>query len=618
MRKFYNFIFIFILITHHSELKAQEVIVEATQLYEERIESSRTATVIHLDNDQQLKSQTVAEILNKIPGVEVIRQGGIGQTTSAFIRGARSEDTLVLIDGTEANDAMSPAFGYDFSTMSSENIERIEVYRGPQSVRFGAGALGGVINIVTRTGKGKIESAYLGEFGSFTTSRQSITNSGAVENFNYSIAGSTLSTNGFSAASEKSANTEADGARVCSGSIKIDWAPTQSARLETTLRYTIADLEIDSHGGLNGDDPNNKTISQQLITGVTGTERFFADQLKVSLGAYFSDVNRKGRNEPDTNNATDSAEKFLSENRKIQTEVEWLLGEVHTLRFGLNYRDESGTSESVFNGVSAFIPRKKQTVMGESITYLFESETWFFDLGTRLDQSSKVSSVPSYRASLGRILANTKVFVSYGTGYKLPSLYQLYSTYGDENLQRENSTTLEATLERKLSEKSNLMLSVFENKFREMIDFNMTTNRYFNLSKSSSHGFEVQSSIEMTPSLQLSGSYTYLESKDESTNLKLLRRPQNVVALSAELRKDNYQFFTEYRYRGEREDADPGAFNRITMKSYSLISLGGYYNFKEWFKLHARIENLFDESYEEVAGYGSMRRSFFVGLSGNF
>ena len=618
MRIYYRFLFVCLLITTYSKLEAQEIVVEAAQLSEERIEPSRTATVVEIDKDQHSKAQTVAEVLKKIPGVEVVRQGGIGQTTSIFIRGARSEDTLVLIDGVEANDAMSPASGFDFSTMTSENIERIEVYRGPQSVRFGAGALGGVINIVTKIGKGKIQSSYVGEIGSYETNRQSVVSSGSNKDFNYSVAGSVLSTKGFSAASEKSGNTETDAAEVNSGSIKLGWTLGPTRKLETTLRYAVAKIDIDSQGGQGGDDPNNKTISRQLVTGIVGTERFFSDQLKVSLGVYFSEVARKNRNEADANKTTDSTEHFLSENRKIQNEVEWLIGDFHTLRLGLNYRDESGTSESTFNGAASFIPRKTQSVSGQSLTYLFESGTWFFDLGTRFDQSSKLGSITSYRSSLGQQFSHAKIFITYGTGYKLPSLYQLYSSYGDENLQQENSATTEATFVQKFTEKSSFKVSIFENKFLEMIDFNMATNRYFNLSKSRSQGFELQSSTQATPILKLSGSYTYLESKDESTNLKLLRRPQNVLSLSAHVEKDNYQFYSEYLFRGEREDVDPIAFNRTTMGSYSLISLGGAYSFKEWLKLNVRIENLLNANYEEVAGFGTMGRAFFVGLSGNF
>lgn len=605
-----------------SQANAQNVVVESTKINEEKIEPSRSSTIITAENIKTQNSATVANILAKVPGLTVVKQGGVGQTTSVFIRGARSEDTLVLIDSMEANDAMSPGGGFDFSSMTLENIERIEVYRGPQSVRFGGGALGGVINIITKEGANKPTIAYLTETGSYKTNRQAISTNGKIDNLGYSFGVDRYSTGGFSAASEKYGATEEDGAEVQSASGKLSWAVSKTAKMLATVRFTNTDVSIDTFGGPGGDDPNNKNKSKQLVTGISGSERFFEDRLKSTLGIYYSEIDRQGRNKPDAESLTDSIDRFLSENRKIQSENDFSFGENSTIRFSLQWRDESGHGDTILNGSPKNIDRKSQHTFGTSLTYLYDSETWFFDLGMRMDQSSTVSSISSFRSSLGRKLygTNTKIYLSYGTGYKLPTLYQLYSEYGNQNLKYEDAATVEATIVQEIAKGSSLTITTFENRYKNYIDWdpNPSPGRYYNISNAKTRGFEVQVSSKVSEEIELSGNYTYLEANDETTGLKLLRRPQNTWTLTANYQISSMDFVGHYIYRGERDDYDPDTFERISVPAYDLFSFGVSYEIKKYFKVFARIENAFDKKYEEVAGYGTAGRALYAGLSGDF
>ncbi len=616
----FQIICFFVILTSSPYAGAQEVIVEATNINEGKIEPSRSARIISESELRLQKATTVADVLRSIPGLEVVRQGGVGQTTSVFIRGARSEDTLVLIDGMEANDAMSPACGFDFSSMMTENIERIEIYRGPQSVRFGAGALGGVINIITKEGAAKSQFNYLAEAGSFQTDREALSSNGKTGDLAYSLGLERFSSRGFSAASERSGNTEPDGTSIGSISAKLVWNITRTAKAQATIRYTDANIEIDSHGGVGGDDPNNTTQAKQVITGLSASDRFFDEHLKSTFGLSYSEVDRTGRNEPNIGNTTDSRDHFLSENRKVHLENELTIGEYSTFRLGIQGRDESGLSNSILNGTPTSVDRKDQSVLGESLTYLFESESWFFDIGSRADHSSKVGAISSYRTSFGRkfLESEAKAYVSYGTGFKLPSLYQLYSTYGDQNLKQEDSDTIESTVEKKIGMNSLVIITAFENHYRNLIDYNMATSRYFNLSKARSRGFEFQASSTVKRALTLKGSYAYLETVDETTGLKLLRRPQNAWTAVGIYKIAAYEISGQYSFRGERDDIDPVSFQRISNGSYDLVNVGGSYQFKDWLKVYARIENVFDRKYEEVAGYGTAGQSIYAGLSGDF
>src|SRR5690606_23692837 len=148
---------------------ARKIIIEAS-----RIEPSRSTTIITSSEIEKSGANTVADLLRDIPGVELLRQGPMGQTASVFIRGARAESTLVLIDGMPVNDIMSPGAAFDFSVLSADSVSRIEVYRGPQSVRFGAGALGGVINILTKEGSPGVHTQTSLEAGSYNAWKTNI------------------------------------------------------------------------------------------------------------------------------------------------------------------------------------------------------------------------------------------------------------------------------------------------------------------------------------------------------------------------------------------------------------------------------------------------------------
>lgn len=604
-------------LTLASRVMAQNILVEATAIDEERIEPSRTSSVLTSADIKKKSPQTVADVLRNIPGFEVIRQGTFGQTTTVLIRGARSEDTLVLIDGVEANEAMSPASGYDFSSLSPENILRIEVFRGPQSVKFGAGALGGVINIITRDGS-MPSNWYSLEAGRYNLQRYALGSAGASGRLGYSFAADSLSTDGFSAASQSLGNHEKDGADVQSVSSKLSWRPDKISQVDATARYSHADIEIDYAGGSGGDDPNARTETRVFVTGLSGSRRFFDERLKSSLGFYFTETERDGFNRADAGRATTSTDHFLSENKKVQSDSEFALGEAHTLRLNLQWREEAGRAVSVFNGAKSGVGRKDQFVTGQSLTYLFEGEHWFYDVGARFDRSSTVGQVVSERASFGHQskALRAKFFISYGTGFKLPSLYQLYSSYGDKDLSEENSRTLEFTYEQKLSSEGQIHFTIFENRYDDLIDFNLITNKYFNISEARTRGVEVEGSLRFAPEFTLDASYTYLDAQDMTTNRSLLRRPFNSWATTLTYEHEKLTVFSEIRFKGKRFDVDASTFQKNRTEAYELVTLGGAYSFSRQLKLNARLENLFDINYEEVSGYGTPGISYFVGVTG--
>lgn len=595
-----------------------DILVQAPRLLDESIEASRSVSIIDEKEIRLKNPSTVADLLRDLPGVEVVRQGPIGQTTSVFIRGARSEDTLVLIDGVVANDAMSPAGGYDFSTLSPQNIDRIEVYRGPQSVRFGGGALGGVINIITKEGRGPARTRYFIEGGSYDTLRTALGFLGRSGTLGYSIAADGLQTRGFPAAAAQDGNTIPDGAKMSSASGKLTWQPDDISKINAVFRYTQANVSLDPHGGPAGDDPNDTSKSTQFLTSLEGQRRFLSERLKSTLGIYYSEVNRSDANLPDANNPENTADSFLSENQKIESNHELTLTDNHLLRVHLQWNRETGGSSSWFDGAETIIPRQEQSIFGEALTYLYESPIWFGDAGFRLNEQSRIGNIPSERASIGRFFDSTKTRMSltYGSGFKIPSLYQLFSNYGNQTLQWESSSTTELTVEQKFGDGMTGSLACFQNSYHNMIDFDPVTSKYLNVSAAISRGVEAQVNLQMSSDLNLDMNYTYLDSVDETTGWTLLRRPSHSGNLTVRYKRNSLEAFSQVHYVGERPDVDPITFARLTDVSFVVFNVGGAYLISQNMKLSARIENLFNQQYQEVAGYGTPGFSYYLGLSG--
>jgi vitamin B12 transporter len=604
-----------------SEVEAvKTVYVDAERISSQEIEASRSAVIFDEATINLKRPATVADILRDTPGIEVVRQGGVGQTTTVFIRGAKSESTLVLIDGIEVNDVMAPASGFDFSTLSASHIVRIEVYRGPQSVRFGAGALGGVINIITKEGRGPFGGEYFFEAGSFKTKRVAVAASARKGILGYSLAAEGFETDGFSAASREDGNYEKDSASFGSVSGKVVLSNNSTTRVESTLRYAQAEAELDRGGGSGADDPNNESSGDQLIAGLSGQTRFLNDQLLSTLGFYFGQNERDSENLADPSSTQTSKDHFKSENYKIEMGQELSVGDAHKIRFDLQWRGEKGEGESVFNGTPNNITEKDQAILGEAITYLYEDEKWFGDIGVRSDQPDELNDIISQRASFGRFLSskNSKVYVSYGTGFKLPSLYQLYSSFGNKNLVVEESQTVEATLQTAFTSFDKSSVTVFNNTFRDMIDYDSGTNKYLNISKARSRGVELQSQVYPIAELGLKSSFTYLEAIDESTGLRLLRRPSRTISIEGEYKINRWISFAKCTYRSRRPHSDPVTFARMTNGSYSVVDVGVEYELSSRLSLKARVDNLFDKKYEEVAGYGTAGLSGYAGLQGRF
>ena len=607
------------------------IVVTATKTEQPQAEIGSSTTIITAEDLKRTGKETVLEALRNVPGLDVVQTGGAGRTSNIFIRGAKSEHTLVMIDGVEMNDPVSPGRSYDFAHLTVDNIERIEIVRGPQSTLYGSDAIGGVIHIITKKGKGKPKFFISGEGGTYNTFREAAGLSGGTEWINFSLGISRFDTKGFSASHEKYGNTERDGYGNTSFSARIGLTPMENFEINFVARYSDARTDLDGKGGKGGDDPNYTSNSKQLFFRTHATLRLFNGRWEQKMGFSLSNHDRDYQNDIDSQHPYDSLKSFYDgQMLKIDWQHNLYLHKTNTLTIGVEYEQEKGESEysweSAWGPGKSVFPEKTSHITG---FYLQDGiklwESFFVTLGMRVDDHSRFGSATTYRIAPAYIFeTGTKVKATYGTGFKAPSLYQLYAPatawgpIGNENLKPERSKGWDAGIEQYLLADRLIMgATYFRNDFEDLIEFDWMRG-YINIARAETKGMEIFVSTLPLGDLTIRGSYTYTETKDKETGEKLLRRPKHKGNLSL-----NYRFLEKGNvnlgviYVGERDDWYPYS-NRVEAEAYTLINLAASYDITGNVQFFCRMDNLFDRDYEEITGYGTAGRSFYGGLKAIF
>jgi vitamin B12 transporter len=607
--------------------KIEEIVVTATRIETPSREVGSSVTVITNQQIEERQNTTVLEVLRTVPALDVVRSGGPGGQTSVFIRGAKSEHTLVLIDGIEMNDPITPGRSYDFANLTTDNIERIEIIRGPQSTLYGSDAIGGVINIITKRGKGRPSGFVSAEGGSFNTFREKAGVSGGNKWANYSLGISRWDTDGISAADEKDGNHEKDGYENTSISTKLGITPAENFDADFVLRYINAKADIDNSWGVL-DDPNNTADMEQLFFRTQARLSLFNDLWEQRLGCSLTDLDRDYRNDTDAKHPNDlDRSSYDGKILKFDWQHNLYLHETNTLTLGVETEKEKGQSdyysESALGTDTSTFEKENARTTGY---YLQDQvklwDSWFTTLGVRLDDHSRFGSETTYRIASAYLIrqTGTKLKGTYGTGFKAPSLYQLYSQYGDQNLDPEESTGWDIGVEQSLFDKKLILgATYFSNEFDELIEFESGTSRYINVAEAEARGVEVFASVRPIDDLTFLASYTYTDTEDKATGKDLLRRAKNKFGFDV-----NYRFIGKGNvnlglvYVGKRDDNDYSTYTRVELDDYVLVNLAASYDITRNIQIFGRAENLLDEDYEEVKGYGTPEVSAYAGVKLSF
>ncbi len=594
-------------------LELPNMVVTATRTETPEDEVGSAITVITAKDISDKNINNVADALRTVPGLDVVRSGSVGQQTSVFLRGANSNHTLVLVDGVEMNDPSSPTGAFDFAFLQTDNIERIEVLRGAASAAYGSDAMGGVINVITKKGEGKLKVTGVAEGGSYGTWKTGGNISGATERVNYSFDASRLETDGFSSADKNMGNLLPNGYRNTNLSGRTGFKVNESLDLGITLRYVEGKAFLDNGGGKGADDPNSYGTFNELFTRGFGHLKLLDGLWEQTLGVAYSRTDRNNVNAVDYLNNFSSAATNLGEKVKLDYQNIFHVNKSNTVMVGVEEEADSLSSFASSDypawsySSSGSIPLKTMNTMG----YYLQDQIKLFDrsfttIGVRYDDNNRFGGHETWRANQLYTVkeTSTRLKGSYGTGFKAPSLNQLYDTIyatGNPNLKPETSQSWDVGFEQDIYRKtSTLGVNYFENAFNNLIQANYAPYVNQNVSRAKVKGVETFAEVRPLTDLTLRGTYTYQQTQNLDTGTQLLRRPRNKASFDTDYRfLEKAHFHVNVLMVGQKEDY------ASSVAGYVTLNLAGSYDVHKNVQFFARIDNVINKQYEEVYGYGT-------------
>ncbi len=581
----------------------EEIIVTATKVDESIREITSDVTVIKSDEIKKMNVQFVTDVLRKIPELNLIQNGGVGKVATVLLRGGSSSSTLVMIDGIKVNSTTTGSF--DFSGINVDDIDRIEIVKGTQSTIYGSEAMAGVVNIITKKGEGKPKIDISVESGSFGTYKPSVTASGGDRKLSYRVTGSYFSTDGISAAKQ---GTERDGYKNTSLSGKFGLRPSEKFELEFTGKYYYDRSELDDFNFFAGQAVDNLNSVQH------GHHYVFSGKGKLCLSNMWEQILT-------VSTALDSLKfrdpEIAFNNADISTSIDTIdwqhnlyISDLYILTAGAEYRKEKGENKGQFDKTI----ENKALYLNNKLKLL--KEDLVFNAGLRFDNRETFGSKTTYRVGAVYNIkpAELRIKGSYGTGFRSPNFNELFwpadpiwGGGGNPNLKPEKTNSWEAGIEKDfLNEKVMLSATYFDQKYDDLISGWPPVN----IAKAEVKGIEVDATLKVTDNINIKAGYTYLDTEDKATGQSLPLRPNDKLNLSAEFSTKDMSVIANYTFVSERYDSSV----RRNLSSYSLVNLSSSYKMTKGLTIFARIDNLFDEDYEEAGSYGTPGLSIFGGI----
>jgi vitamin B12 transporter len=585
--------------------------------------------------------RSVAEALESVPGIAIVRSGSRGQITSLFARGANSNHTLVMRDGMVLNDPSSPTGAYDFSNMSLNGVERIEVVRGPLSTLYGSSAIGAVVNIISKSGSLVPRQELTLAAGNDRTFEAAFSTRGAVKDFRYQLSLSRQQSDGQTAVMQKPdyGNTgqavEDDGFRNTDFNTRLTWYLNSATQLQLIGYFKQSGNAIDE---FLYEDPDWQLRTREKGGQLQLVHRPVGDNWGMQLNLRHNDTERQSNNprQLPTGNLIDT--RYQGRHQSIEARFNSYAIEGHELSAIAGYRRDTLISSgfSAFGSDFGDFVIEENTDADSSSSSLVLQDQWS---GTRnesitgsirLEEYEDFGSVVSWRLAGNLPFARTqgRLHLSAGTGFKAPGLYELYgfspnnfgSAYrGNPDLQPEKSTSIEAGIDYRFADTGiSAGLTLYQTRIRDLIQivydplFNSTSE---NLARAEIRGAEINLEYRPVERMSLNLEYSYTDARDSTTDERLPRRPGQKATLSVDFQvTQKVGLWLELEYYGDRVDISPVTYQNSTLDDYTLVNAGGTYAISHDTRLFAKVQNLGDTTYEPVAGYRGEGINGIVGL----
>lgn len=610
-----------------STVELDQIVVSATGTPTPAREIASSVTVVTAREIEQQQRRTLPQALAAVPGLNVVQIGGPGGQTSVFMRGTNSNHVKVLIDGIEANDPSTPNRSFDFGSMLTDDIERIEVLRGPQSGLYGANALGGVISITTKRGDGPPKVTARVEAGSHGTFNQAAGFSGGDDRFNYA----------FNLAHTRSDSTDSVPPQLIPPGVKVRPnaydAYTYSGRLGFALtdtlsvnwagRYTDGQFRSAYDSGFPSKPTPYRALSNYAQAFTRGEIVWdpFGGRFVNRFGVSYSNQDRSNRS-PNAFGILGRPTENLGERTKVDWRGDFEIAKGHMLIGGLSYEREriETTNLTASNGNKAGYLEYQGNI----------ADRFFVAANIRHDHDDSYGGHTTYRVAPAYIVpgTDTKLKASYGTGFKAPTLSELFIDYrpgfnffGNPNLKPEESRGWDIGFEQPLFDKRlQFGATWFQNDIENLIVTNTARNSYANIGKARTKGVEAFAALEISPQLRIRGDYTFTLAKDEIGRQELLRRPRHKASGTLTWTPmEKLSLSATLIYVGSWVDGNRDfSVSRLNAKGAALVNLAAEYKATDKVTVFGRIDNLFDKRWENPVGflvpgfgaYGGVRVAF--------
>jgi vitamin B12 transporter len=608
-----------------------EVSVSATGIATPLDQIGSSVTVITADDIARTQRRTVPDVLNSVPGLNVVQTGGPGGQTAIFMRGTNAQHVKVLIDGIDIADVSAPNGAIDLAHIVTNDVERIEVLRGPQGGLYGANAIGGVISIMTKRGHGPTKATGLVEGGSMGTFNQSAAVSGSKDRFDYAFnvthLRSTLInvTPAYVLPPGQAANPNSYD--------NMTYASRLGAQLSDDLRVNFTGRYVDARLKYSNDDFSAFPSAPFASRSDYGNKAFYGrgeavwsllnDRFVNTFGVNIAD-NRRTNQDP---NGTPE-QKYNGTRTAVNWRGDIKVAPGHTVVLGAERSDDRADASTMgtFPAVPLNFSAKNGNTAGFVELQSQFAERLFIVANARVDDDDQFGSHSTWRVAPAFIVPGigTKLKASYGTAFKAPTLYELYGVgdfgyVGNPNLKPETSKGYDVGFEQPVfGGRLRFGATYFRNDIVDLINnVFFPVNTYVNVGKAKTYGVETFVEARLSDRLRIHADYTYTRATDEIANTDLLRRPKHKADITAYYQAtDALDLSTTLIYVGPWEDFDRQGLllSPETTPGYMIVNVAANYVVNPRVTIFGRIDNLFNKRYEVPVGWQAPGAGVFGGV----
>ena len=587
------------------------VVVTATKVETPQSQLGAAVSIVTDDEVRTYHYSTVEDALRHVPGVEIQRSGSLGKTTSIKIRGAGAQQVVVLVDGMRVS---SPTLGLtELSELTTDAIDRIEIVRGPQSTLYGADAIGGVVNIITKKGQGPPQGSVWVEGGSYGTMREQANVQGSFGGFNYNLSGSRYDTRG------QFNNDDSDLTSV-NGRIGYDFP--WKGELSLTGRYSKLNLDLPVFSTIPRTvfDPNAQSQSETYFYSLAYRQPIFDWwDVRVRYGQWWN--NAGFRNLPPPGSFT-TISQIDTRRQEAEVVTSFRMGSWNTLTLGYENRAEQGENRATF----------REAI--ETHSGFFEDQLAFFDRlflsgGVRYESNSVFGHELTPRVGAALVIkeTSTKLRATWGKGFRAPTINDLFFPgFGNPDLQPEHSESWDAGFDQKLwKNRIRFGSTYFHNRFSNLIQIVFDPVTFlaapFNVGHAVTEGVETYVEVEPLDWLLVWANHTWTRTKDLDTGLPLRRFAENRWNAGVTVTPiERLTLFVQAHVVGKQFEStsvgrNPGYYR---LDFGGTLRLLGRVGAMERLDLTARIDNVTDNRYDEVFGFRALGLNALVGLRAAF